>query len=1721
MEANAVKIRKFERLDGRPVLPSWEPALHATLADLYEFLPGEDQIILACFRGYMRELGPFANKNYSIPKLPPGVHLEHPISSTLLSIRSSVRSETVLRLSAIMACAALDPANLMGNGPKKLVKFAENIRGIIGASNSALKLRLSEARSISQLMQIMESDLARPDYDLGDAFGKLWKSWLRDLIVRWMKSSADQLFIGPESGRLLPTIDAPMLSVLTLNIPDSDDGTEINSYLVEETPAKEEESSARARYSRAKLGMMIRTSEGDLLVNPSQMLPEPLISRTVSAAIAAARSAIQRKSLSRAEPFAALGLLIATGLREIELSNIVWGANGSESNTVLDLTAPMLYRRVCRPPNAAKADNIPKAWLNTTSEYFSFPVPPTLYSILVELAGLAGPRNGQPVFGLLTTTNTPRYQLREVVKELVPGAVFGAGRFRLIMASKLAQKFGSEIAQVIMADTFSLSAAPAYYGSICENQLLQFITNIQKEWFGEDFEFQNTGQHYIGSCITLNDVGAGKWADLLNKNYNSVVRSKYAAEIDILNAHRNRLAAALVSVTGHRPTNQIGQIDLDQIIPEYGLIILRDKQSDVLRSTRIAATGKFWLTDLRGYLDRFVHYVNSEPDTPLGKHALAILRSEVPIFSLPGKDGEIIAFNAASLRETMPVELQANDNFYRHRLNQYLQALGLDPELRHFQMGWVVSPANALADLSPHSAADLGRLVGPSIDKLLINDGYYASSKRICAWNWEGIPLRADKDWDKVIRDHEQDHKINIQILIDKLREDRSAIAKKVIPRMIDVFASFFPKLKISQEFELIPAAGYEHKRGHEILSKDHSLICCQVMQSDSHPADSSEAVVTRDLLYRLIKKARNTGLVVGPLPSRVYLNPKDQPSPFPPCLGLAVRQAEAFKSILIERSAQNRVDESSIAALLSVLAFSPYRNYQIGKAAVQGAKHIVRGKNAEGIILLPAKYEKQEVQLVFSGVPAVLLGKLRSSQSPVRPSMEIRISSWLARHCKELFDDNAALDTLTGKIESMLRMAGRLELSGPERLVMLGQDVLATVPIYRSLAADDRWPIQTRINELEFEVDSLIKTYDEPESKSNVAVPTQKRSLGDYRRLTNLLNPVTESINKKEVSDGHRRWREKLNKDLERLIIEFGDCSNLGILAGFVRRRLLDGGDVIRKLSHRTLYKELTYFGSALLNLMGNKSILKLNENEFQEVYLALLHGKPAASRAHVCENLRIFHKYLSRIHGVVEISFDSINEFAGPRINRPDMGLLTSIELRESLKQLHNDLNEENIRADDSPSLIRLCKLRIVMFHILEASGIRPGSAHGLTLGDLHLLGCGQDFVHIHKTGEYGQAKSQSSVGFFPLEGELWEENREWVVHAIENEKSLLAGLEWWKFPLFAESLGSRIRYSQSYLTQRFDQLFKWASNEKNARTYWLRKNRITKKHRIAISRRRPMARDVYYAITSSGQAGISVALTNYISDPKVVMSHYVRESTSVSRKYLLQVSSIPTAVLDMAWARNRSKGIENKTAPILKRMDVNVSISPDERLSSPPPLKRPKQLLPIHIDSYARALQCYESRNEAILRCGLSDMQADLLDIAARKMLTARGRSPWKLPEARLHKAVLKPARKLQGTEGLLKSLESKPSHDMDILSLAWAAQPYIHIMYSADIILLLDNEELQNSAHRLLKRFPSIKLSIDSVNGVMVLRKPVSTVRELSHASVVEWVLAITWIFKKYN
>ena len=113
--------------------------------------------------------------------------------------------------------------------------------------------------------------------------------------------------------------------------------------------------------------------------------------------------------------------------------------------------------------------------------------------------------------------------------------------------------------------------------------------------------------------------------------------------------------------------------------------------------------------------------------------------------------------------------------------------------------------------------------------------------------------------------------------------------------------------------------------------------------------------------------------------------------------------------------------------------------------------------------------------------------------------------------------------------------------------------------------------------------------------------------------------------------------------------------------------------------------------------------------------------------------EEIQRLHRFLMRVHARPSVDMAELAALAGSRHLGIEPGLLTQAEPCATAEELQRDHENEVERLDASPDFLRLAQLRRTFFLILEASGIRPGSAYGLTLADIHLFGEAGDFVHV----------------------------------------------------------------------------------------------------------------------------------------------------------------------------------------------------------------------------------------------------------------------------------------------------------------------------------------------------------------------------------------------------
>ena len=175
-----------------------------------------------------------------------------------------------------------------------------------------------------------------------------------------------------------------------------------------------------------------------------------------------------------------------------------------------------------------------------------------------------------------------------------------------------------------------------------------------------------------------------------------------------------------------------------------------------------------------------------------------------------------------------------------------------------------------------------------------------------------------------------------------------------------------------------------------------HALICDHVRQGDEDPSSGLEAVMARILLYRLVRRARDKGLIQGPIPSRPYLSETSDPSPFVPNLGIAVRHASAIREGLQARASSGRTRDLGCLTVWTVLAFSMYRRLGWARAAVGAVRSAARAKERPHVVRIAARTDAGGMHMVFSGAPAALLSRRkRSAPTSPAPSVEA-LEEWV-----------------------------------------------------------------------------------------------------------------------------------------------------------------------------------------------------------------------------------------------------------------------------------------------------------------------------------------------------------------------------------------------------------------------------------------------------------------------------------------------------------------------------------------------------------------------------------------------------------------------------------------------------------------------------------------------------------------------------------------------------
>lgn len=959
----------------------------------------------------------------------------------------------------------------------------------------------------------------------------------------------------------------------------------------------------------------------------------------------------------------------------------------------------------------------------------------------------------------------------------------------------------------------------------------------------------------------------------------------------------------LMLATGHRPVSALAALKLSQFAPSDALVVLADKQSDPAHHTRVASTGWRFQGALQNYLIELRRIASSPDLRRFRLGAQEILAGQRPLFDAPGHEGGWHSLEVSNFLKALPDLWLSCRNVHRHMLCEWLSRRGVHPELRHFQFGWLAHPMHATSTASPRPASALTRELADLIDEWLVASGWHgggASGRNFR--HWDG-PLLLD--FSAHVQQHLKDCREAQAKLEARLSDRDDARLPRILARLQRAVSETDLGLDLSIQdgtATLIPKTERPAARPVRLGTR---FVESAVEAMNSH----QERALARRVLVKTLARARKQGLIQATLPKLPAPVPQFSPSPFVPILGVAVLAVERLREGLPKTLAASAALEGLegtrrllSTTVLAIASCTPYRRLEDAHAIATQAAGAQRSRNLGEILRLPWG----EGHVVLSGLPALLVARLSAQTDlaeALKQSPEQRRVS-LYSLLREIFPREQAIDrkACLERIQSALLLAGEVELEGPARALMRREVVTASVTAVRAASASDGVTVAQSVA-----VRGDFAAFAEDASEEALDLAAQNSWHPKTHATLQLLNPSYVGDIEGLPAPPLRSRRPALLRALQGAVATLDSSPTL-------RRWLLVYAQVLleperrydgRGLAISTVYKIVNRISRALKQLGEQQDLDLLVPDDWMAVLLPYLHDRGAGDRVDVLKEVRRFLAYLSEHINVCPPDWGLLFAAAGETLPPWDPALLTDAEAERVIAALVEDAESDAPEPSFTERALRRARLAFAL--VLEASGVRPGSAEGLTLADVYLHPSG-DYVRLRTRGRYARVKTRTSEGFVPLEGEIWHRHRDAFQRWFLDLQRMIGVSEPASVPLLQiprEPLGTRFQLDA--LTQRIGDLIRWATQDQRARVYHLRKRRLRLRHLHLRSLGTPRALDVARVLRISGHASISTSIASYLADPHVYLAEPRALGTELSLREAAAVAGRSVAGVHARWARN----------------------------------------------------------------------------------------------------------------------------------------------------------------------------------------------------------------------
>ncbi len=1559
-------------------------------------------------------------------------------------------------------------------------------------------------------------------------FRQLWVRCLRSRVTDLVAKGRHLRSLHAPSANDLNGLIAPETLTVDLDGSDPESESQTSASYLPETRGHDKLPSPSATLAIAKAHSLGRRGRAILSLDQDQVIPEPIARDALAAAEAAFWRDLSSGDIRQATRMMGVMLAMVVGASEAELATTEL-ADSSKTAPVLSLNAGIFQRPEVRPDKAfTPPDGSKGPWLKTGGP-ICMALPPNVLKAAVALRH-SMPSGGQFLFPRMDENGPqlPQVGLHSALSSALPNSNLTAVMFRQRLAAGIADALGSEAAQVMFGDSFGSSASSAFYGRWSVETLALAawgsVASLQRE---DPKILPNSAtlpKHWVGSRAAIHSSTMQPWIAAYRSDRRRAAQLENSAFLDAWRLLRDCLALLLLAGTGHRRDRAISELKLYDLIPEYCIAIFADKKVDPAHITRIAGVSARVQPELRRFIQFLDHCAKGLRGAPRNL-ARRILAAEAPLFSLPSDAGDE-ALDVERLFVHMPESVRPARHILRHRLNQQLILRHVDPEVRHQQFGWVLTNATATSDCSPNSAADFGKEISDALDACLLEDGWVAKFPSPPAWSWEGVDMPPLTSWAEALAAHQREHVAAQRDLRQALQTSRRDLLEKHQADLHHAIVAVVPELGIKRckaRYQLVLC-----QAGSPVEVTQESTIAILHL-ADAKAESAAASFALRAELIRLLRRARGMRVTTGFIPACLRLGDSTVPSPFLRNSGLAVRQTESIRQAILSGPASDSskdVGGAAIRALMGILTHSPYRSLSLARQILQGARHATREAVETGCIRVPLAGPQNASHIVLTGIAAQAMMVMTGTEIGSTLLGDAAIAAWLCQHAPDLVIGISDAKTIVERLEQTVQVAGRIELSGPERLLMMGEVIPSTVSPERAIGRVDAWPARKCGVPAAVENEEPDGTFD----AKPMSVVLSHGNRVEWREISNLLALLANDREQELPETGaqlaiRRGRKEAIIREAQVKLEKRANVSTAGqLILTYLCWLGTMGGKSGRRLRAATIANSLWRFAKPLVAITSDREFSDMTHEELESIYLAVLLSRSKRWRRRVLDGLRHFHWVVANRFELAEMEWAALAQMAGFTVDEVDAGILWDSEVAETKIALHTELAEIENSASADPRVLLLRQLRVVGIGFAEASGARPKSILGLTFGDLHLLPDG-DYIQIRMTGDYGSAKTRASLGFVRLEGAAWQESREFVLNWVQSQQHRL-GNAFLDCPIFGKFDELWTRHTHAEIFGRVNTLLRWASGESRARSYWLRKSRILKRHwALNLQPDALRARHVYRVLARSGHASVQTPLKSYLHDPWTHVMRHLRLDADVTRADTLTLTGWKQGALDQRIQRRR-KAAQGQPAGIERMVDLIRAIGPPVAHAKPsisinaPPSEIVRHSLRLcDVDSWLRAMQ-RESGLLASRVAGIGLVTHNRLEalVAEFERRTAIG----------LCKAtdvhVMKAPRRLRATNLPVIDSESAVDTDLAAMSEAWVQCAARAPLAAGWVVLTTEDRNralnwLRAAGIQTIQGSQGRKLA--KVVTLMPLRKPGGETLSASPTiwPQMSWLLLVHWMMSR--